>query len=81
MGKLLRTEPEGLKFMEGYPQIRDILKKEKWLWFIQKFRGYHKEVTKAFARSFNGLEVEIGDLKFAVNEASIETATGTSSRG
>ena len=61
--------------MEGYPQVRDILKKEKWLRFIQKFRGYHKEVTKAFARSVSGLEVEIGDLKFTVNEASIATAT------
>ena len=75
MGKLLRAEPEGPKFMEGYPQVREILKKAKWLQFIQKFRGYHKEVTKAFTRSFNGLEVEIGDLKFAVNEASITSAT------
>jgi len=32
-------------------------------------------VTKAFARSFNGLEVEIGDLKFTVNEATIAAAT------
>ena len=72
---MLRTEPEGPKFMEGYPQVRDILKKSKWLRFIQNFRGYHKEVTKAFARSFNGLEVEIGDLKFTVTEASIEAGT------
>ena len=75
MGKLLRAEPEGPKFIEGYPQVKEILKKANWLRFIQKFRGYHKEVTKAFARSFNGLEAEIGDLKFAVNEASIATAT------
>ena len=75
MGNFLRVEPEGPKFMEGYPQVRDILKKEKWLRFIQKFRGYHKEVKKAFARSFKGLEVEIGDLKFTVNEASIASAT------
>ena len=32
-------------------------------------------MTKDFARSFNGLEVEIGDLKFTVNEASIASAT------
>lgn len=75
MSKLLRAEPEGPKFMEGYPQIREILKKAKWLRFIRKFRGYHKEVTKAFARSFDGLEAEIQDLKFVVNEASIATAT------
>ena len=75
MGKLLRAEPEGPKFIEGYPQAKEILGKEKWLRFIQKFRGYHKEVTKAFARSFDGSEAEIGDLKFAVNEATIATTT------
>ena len=31
MGRLLRAEPEGLKYLEGYPQAKDLLKKEKWL--------------------------------------------------
>ena len=75
MGRLLRAEPEGPKFMEGYLQVKDILKKAKCLRFIQKFKGHNKEVTKAFARSFNSLEVEIGDLKFTVTEASIAAAT------
>ena len=78
---MLRTEPEGPKFIEGYLQVKDILKKEKWLRFIQKFRDYHKEVTKDFARPFNGLEVEIRDLKFMVNEASIAAATGLPQEG
>ena len=51
-----------------------MLKKAKWLRFIQKFKGYHREVTKAFAKSFDGLEVELGDLKFTVTEASIVAA-------
>ena len=55
--------------------MKDILKKARWLHFIQKFKGYHREVTKAFARSFDGLEVEIGDLKFTVTEVSIAVAT------
>ena len=75
MGRLFRAEPEGPKFMEGYLQVKDILKKAKWLRFIQKFKSYNKEVTKSFVRSFNGLEVEIGDLKFTVTEASIEATT------
>lgn len=75
MGQLLRAEPEGPKFLEGYPQVKDIQKKTKWLWFIQKFKGYNKEITKAFARSFNGQVVEIRDLKFTIIEASIAAAT------
>ena len=74
MGPLLRGEPEGPKFMEGYPQLKSILRKAWWLEFIQKFRGQNREVTKTFAKSFNGVEVEVGDLKFSVTEASIAIA-------
>ena len=81
MGKLLRAEPEGPKYLEGYPQMKEALKKAKWLKFIQKFRGYNKEVTKAFARSFNGHTVEVGDLKFIITEATIATATSLPQEG
>lgn len=55
--------------------MKKILKKARWLRFIQKFKGYNNEITKTFARSFNGLEVEVGDLKFTFTEASIAAAT------
>jgi len=61
--------------------MKELLKKAKWLQFIQKFRGYNKEVTKAFARSFNGHAVEIGDLKFTVTEATIAAATSLTQEG
>lgn len=70
MGRLLRAGPEGPKYLEGYPQAKYLLKKAKWLRFIQKFKGHNKEVTKAFARSFDGQMVEIGDLKLTVNNSS-----------
>ena len=76
MGKLLRAEPEGPKYLEGYPQTKELLKKVRWLRFIQKFKGHNKESTKAFARSFTGQTVEIGDLKFTMTEATIAAATG-----
>lgn len=75
MGLLVRTEPNGAKFMEGYPQLKSMLRKARWLQFIQKFRGHNKEVMKIFARSFNSMEVEIGDIKFPIIEASIAVAT------
>ena len=75
MGPLLRAEPEGPKFMEGYLQLKCMLRKARWLQFLQKFKGYNKEVTKNFARSFDGVEAEVGDLKFSVTEASITAAT------
>ena len=80
MGKLLRAEPEGSKFLEGYPQVKEALQKANWLQCIQKFRGYHKEVTKSFARSFRDKDnqVDIGDLKSTVTESSIAKATSLS---
>ena len=83
MGKLLRAEPEGSKFLEAYPQVKEALQKANWLQCIKKFKGYHKEVTKAFARSFRDKDsqVEVGDLTFAVSEGSIAQATSLPQTG
>lgn len=75
MGLLVRIELDGPKFMEGYPLLKNILRKARWLQFIQKFTGHNKEVMKTFARPFNGVEVEVGDPKFSVTEASIAVVT------
>lgn len=81
MERLLRAELEGPKFLEGYPQVKDLLKKEKWLHFIQKFKGHDKEVTKSFTQSFNSQMVEIGDLNFTVTKASVAASTDLPQEG
>jgi len=68
MGLIVRTEPVGSKYLEGYPQCKEMLQQIGWLQFLEKFNGFHKEVTKTFARSFQGTEVEVGDVKFTVTE-------------
>lgn len=81
MGKLLRAEPKGQKYLEGYPQAKEFLKKSRWLHFIQKFKGHNKEVTKAFARSFDGQMVENGNFKLTVTETIVAAATGLPQEG
>ena len=81
MGFIVRTEPVGSKYLEGYPQCKEMLQQIGWLQFLENFNGFHKEVTKTFARSFQGTEVEIGDVKFTVNEVFIAEATGLSRTG
>ena len=56
------------------PQIREMLQQVGWLQFLENFNGFHKEVTKTFAWSFNGSEVEIGDVKFIIIESFIAEA-------
>ena len=81
MGLIVRTEPIGEKYMEGYPQLKEMLQKAGWLNFIEKFDGFHKNITKSFARSFDGTEVEIGDIKFAVTNSFITEATKLARHG
>ena len=76
MGLIVRTKPVGTKYLEGYPQSREMLQQVGWLQFLEKFNGFHKEVTKTFARSFKGTEVEVGDIKLTVTEVFIAEATG-----
>ena len=75
MGLIFRPKPVGEKYMEGYPQLKEMLQKAGWLKFIKKFDGFHKGITKSFAWSFDGTEVEIGDIKFAVTESFMTKAT------
>jgi len=50
MGVIMRTEPDGNKFMEGYPQVMQMLQQEQRMEFVAKFNGYDKETTKSFAQ-------------------------------
>ena len=75
MGLIVRLEPVGTKYMEGYPQVKEMFQKVRWLKFIGKFDGFHKEITKYFAMSFDGIEVEIGDIKFIATESFMAEAT------
>jgi len=81
MEVIVRTEPIGKQFLEGYLQTRELLQRRQRLQFIEKFSGFHKEVTKTFARSFDGMEAEIGDIKLTVTESMIVEATSLSRHG
>jgi len=52
-----------------------MLQKAGWLGFIEKFNNYHKEITKSFTRFFDGIELEIRDIKFVVIESFIGKQT------
>jgi hypothetical protein len=74
MGLIVITELVGFKYLEGYPQVRELLQQAGWLNFIEKIDGFHKEITKSFARSFDGAEVEIGDIKFTITKSFLAEA-------
>jgi len=62
--------------LEGYPQTKELFHKAQWLEFVEKFDDFHREVTKSFTKAFDGVEMEIGDIKFIVTKSLIVEATG-----
>lgn len=81
MGVIFWTEPTRKQFLEGYPQTNKLLQRRQWLQFVGKFSGCHKEVTKTFAHSFDGMEAEIRDIKLTVTESMIAKATSLPRHG
>lgn len=75
MGVIVRTKSDGKKFMEGYPPVRNILQQAQWLEFIDKIDRYDKEVKKSFSQAFDGVDVEIGDMKIVLKKSFIEEVT------
>lgn len=68
---MLRREPNSpVDFMMS-PECMETFKKARWLGYLQCLRGYHSEITLAFARSFDGHEATIGIVTLFVLEVSI----------
>lgn len=44
MGVIVRTHLDGKKFMQGYPQVREMLQQAQWLEFIEKLMDMTKKL-------------------------------------
>ena len=62
--------------MEAYPTCIKLFKEKGWHEYCEKLTGYHVEVTRAFARSFDGQKAEFKTLTLQVTEESITEAIG-----
>ena len=58
MWLIVRIESVEDKYLEGYQQVKELLKQAGRLNFIEKFDGFDKEITKSFSKSFDGAEEE-----------------------
>ena len=67
--------------MEAYPTCIRLFKEKGWYDYCEKLTGYHVEVTRAFARSFDGQKVEFKTLTLQVIEESIVEDTRLSVEG
>ena len=63
-GKVNRLEPERLNFCNW--NAREWFRATGWYNFITKFSGENYGVSRTFALSFDGVQVQLGDLRFEV---------------
>ena len=80
-GPILRLESKGFALLEVYPTWRRLFKEKGWYDYCEKLMGYHVEVTRAFARSFDGQTTKFISLTLQVTEELIAKATGLSVEG
>ena len=71
-GKVNRLEPKGSNFCNWNAGVwfRDA----RWYDFVTKLNGENYGVSRTFTLSFDGVQVQLGDLKFEVTEQSIVEA-------
>ena len=71
-GKVNRLEPEGPKFYNWNARVW--FRAARWYGFITKFSGENYGVSITFALNFDGIQVQLGSLRFEVTEKSIAEA-------
>ena len=67
--------------MEAYLACSELFKEKGWYNYCDGITGYHLEVTKAFAQSFDDQKADFQSLTLRVTENSIAEATGISTEG
>ena len=80
-GPILRFEQEGIALLEAYPTCSELFKEKGWYDYCENLTGYHVDVTRAFARSFDGQKAKFKSLTLQVTKDLIVEATGLSTEG
>jgi hypothetical protein len=60
---------------EEYQACREKFERVGWVPFLEKFKGHHEGMSHAFAQSYDGESVQLGELKLMITEATIAEAT------
>lgn len=74
-GAIVRFEPQDVTVINADPAFRVAFEQVGCMRFCEKIQGYHLQLTKEFAKSFDGLQAKVGTLTFPVATQSIAEAT------
>ena len=63
-----RLEPEKFNPTDIHENCMEIFEKKQWVTFFEKFDGHNEHVSLAFAETFDGEGVIVGNLHFRLSE-------------
>lgn len=74
-GVIVRFDRQGATVINVDPTIKVDFEKVGCMMFCENIQGYHLQLTKEFAKGFDGLQEKVGTLTFPVTDQSIVEAT------
>ena len=66
---------------QEYQACREKFEHTNWVTFLEKFKGHHEGVSRAFDQTYDKESVQLGKLKLTITEATIVEATRFPSSG
>ena len=76
-----RLEPEKFNPTDIHENCMEIFEKKQWVTFFEKFDGHNEHVSLAFAKTFNGEGVIVGNLHFRLSEDILAQIIGLPQQG
>ena len=71
---ITRLKPEGMKFLEYYPQMAQNFKDAGWFNFFSTFQGHDEHISIIFSHNFDVFETVVGTILMHMTEHSIAKA-------
>ena len=59
-----------------YQACKKKYEQARWVPFLEKFKGHHEGISLVFVQTYDGEDVQFGDMKLTITEAAIVKATG-----
>ena len=74
-GAIVRFEPQNISAINADPTIRVAFQQVGCMRFCETIQGYHLQLTKEFAKGFDGVKEKLGSLTFPISSQTISEPT------
>ena len=76
-----RLEPVKFNSTDIHDSFLEIFENKQWVTFFEKFNGHNEQASLAFAETFDGERVIVGNLHFRLSEDILAQVTSLPQQG